>query len=426
MSDKNLYCVLAHHGLGLHNSGRTYLCCHSRKYLEDKNGQQIYLDTHTLEDAWCSPTRLEIQNALDRGIEHPSCQACWDDEHAGKKSRRQYHNDSHQAIKQDDQPQILDLKMGNVCNMRCRTCNPEVSSQWYREDWELTAGPKENISFRDYLMRWRRIPASYNEDNKNLWETLAKWVPNTIYIDYYGAEPMLIQENFNVLKHAVDQGRAKNISLHFSTNGTVWSQEIEDLLGYFKRVDFDLSIDDIGDRCGYIRYPSTWDQVKNNIDKFLAARKKYPNFNFSICITINILNIYYLDEIFDFFAALDLPTNFNFLHLPWHLNIKVLPDEVKTQIIGKLKKYVCKPNVSNWFHSYWMNHISALENFLLTPVGAQEKYFQEFHYYTRGLDRTRNQYFEQALPELSDLLKSWFDQFDDGTTGLSGLSADTG
>jgi hypothetical protein len=41
MEQDNLYCVLAHAGLGLHNSGRTYLCCHSRKYLEINIGDKV-------------------------------------------------------------------------------------------------------------------------------------------------------------------------------------------------------------------------------------------------------------------------------------------------------------------------------------------------------------------------------------------------
>ena len=125
MSKTNLRCVIADTGLGLHNSGRCYLCCHSRTYLKDDNGQEIYLDSSTLQDAWNSPTRVEIQHALNNNIEHPNCTACWEDEHAGKQSRRNYFNESwgHLSVR-SDQPQLLDLKMGNTCNMKCRTCNP--------------------------------------------------------------------------------------------------------------------------------------------------------------------------------------------------------------------------------------------------------------------------------------------------------------
>ena len=410
MDKSGLYCVIADRGLGLHNSGRTYLCCHSRKYLEDQQGEQIYLDTHTLEDAWASPTRQEIQTALEQGVEHPSCQACWDDEHAGKQSRRQHFNAMDLDLSPDlDQPQLFDLKMGNTCNMKCRTCNPEVSSQWYREDWELTAGPQENITFAQYLPRWRRIPASYSEDNHGLWTTMREWIPNAVYIDYYGAEPMLIRKNFEVLQHAVDQGRAGHMDLHFSTNGTIWSDEMEHLLSRFRRVYFDLSIDDIGSRCGYIRYPSTWPEVEQNIHRFLASRQRHPNFYFCVCVTINSLNVYYLDEIFDYFASLDLSVNFNLLHLPLHLNIKTLPDGVKQAVSDKLAKYQVPLSASQWHQRYWHDHQQVVMNFLMTALPDQVRHWRDFQYYLRGLDRSRGQQFEQALPEFAGSCAAWLD-----------------
>lgn len=411
MDKSGLYCVLADRGLGLHNSGRTYLCCHSRKYLEDPQGEQIYLDTHTLEDAWASPTRREIQISLAQGIEHPNCQACWDDEHAGKKSRRQWFNGMALPVTgRDDQPEIFDLKMGNTCNMKCRTCNPEVSSQWYREDWELTAGPRENITFADYLPRWRRITASYSEDNQALWQTMRMWIPNAVYIDYYGAEPMLIRKNFEILQHAVDQGRAGSIDLHFSTNGTIWNKDLEDLLKNFRNVYFDLSIDDIQDRCGYIRYSSDWALVGTNLQSFLEAKRNNANFHFCVCVTINSLNIYYLDEIFDYFASVNLPVNFNMLHLPLHLNIKSLPAAIKDSISEKLSHYQVKPTASQWHRDYWRDHQPVVLNFLNTEMEGQPRHWQEFEYYLRALDRTRDQSFEKALPEFAELCQPWLDR----------------
>jgi sulfatase maturation enzyme AslB (radical SAM superfamily) len=412
MKQSNLYCILADKGLGLHNSGRTYLCCHSRKYLEDAQGEQIYLDTHTLEQAWASPTRREIQESLENNQEHASCQACWDDEHAGKKSRRQWHNSmNHPVTDRDDQPQIFDLKMGNTCNMKCRTCNPEVSSQWYREDWELSAQPAEGVSYSEYLKRWRRIPASYTDSNQDLWNTMSKWIPNAVYIDYYGAEPMLIKKNFEVLQTAVDQGTASKIDLHFSTNGTIWDDELETLLKQFRRVYFDLSIDDIGDRCGYIRYSSTWDLVAGNLERFLQAQRTNKNFQFGVCITVNSLNIYYLDEIFDFFAKKGLGTNFNMLHLPFQLCVKSLPADVKQAITDKLSKYV-PDNIGLWHQQYWKDHCQIVLNFLNTPMEGQAQHFREFHRYTRGLDRSRDQCFETVLPEFAALIKPWFAPLD--------------
>lgn len=410
MNKSSLHCVVAHHGLGLHNSGRTYLCCHSRKYLQDTQGNDIYLDTHSLEDAWASPTRLEIQHALDADIEHPNCQACWDDEHADKPSRRMHFNKMYEAVEfRRDQPQLLDLKLGNVCNMKCRTCNPEVSSQWYREDWLLNFQHQLDMSYAEYLQQWRRIAASYSDDNHNLWHTLTQWLPRALYIDYYGGEPMLIKKNFEILEHAVQLDTAKDLVLHINTNGTVWSQYHERLLKNFKLVYFDISVDDIKSRCGYIRYSSDWTLVGSNIDEFLKVIERNSNFLFSVCVTVNSLNVYYLDEIFEYFTSRNLHVNPNMLHRPWQLNCKVLPAPVKEAVIAKLNAYV--PSQS-WDVDHWNTLKHTVTAFLHTPVADAPLHFEEFHRVTRMLDQNRNQSFEKILPEFATLTAPYFDQLD--------------
>lgn len=401
MNQTNLQCVLADTGLGLHNSGRCYLCCHSRKYLQNAVGEDLYLDTNSLEDAWNSPTRREIQDALAQGIEHSNCQACWDDEHAGKTSRRQWFNSICTDISpRTDQPQLLDLKMGNTCNMSCRTCNPEVSSQWYREDWQLNARPQEGIEFKDYLDRWRRITPSYNDQNAGLWETLRSWLPGVKCIWYYGAEPMLIKKNFEVLEAAVEQGTADQIEIHINSNGTCWSDYHEQLLSKFKNVYFDISIDDIGTRCGYIRYKSDWATISANLDKFIETCNKHHNMHLSVVVTVNNLNVYYLDEIYDYLASKHVHVNFNMLHLPWQLNIKVLPTEVKSAVAAKLMLYAGD--------DFWTRERDSILAFLNTTVEGADQHFKEFEYYTRNLDQTRSQSFEDTLPEFAQLVTHRF------------------
>lgn len=409
MANSSLPCVWARHGLGFHNSGRTYLCCHSRRYLEDPTGQQIYMDTHGPQDAWHSPTRSEIQLALEQGIEHPNCEACWADEHAGKKSRRMYANEMFPHLQdRADQPQLLDLKLGNTCNMRCRTCNPEVSSQWYRDDWLVRARDEEKVEYPVYLRRWKRITASYSDRNDQLWTVLKGWAPNCMYIDYYGAEPMLIEKNFEVLQQAVDQGRSQEITLHFSTNGTVFDQWIENLLARFKQVYFDLSIDDIGDRCGYIRYPSQWSDVEASLNRFVQAAQRHRHFHLGICVTVNSLNVYYLDDIVDYFLARDLSINYNILHLPRHLNIMTLPHAVKTTVAEKLMKYQPPSRQELGIKSQqWRDNRDAIIMYMMTAGETPERHWEDFECYLRSLDKVRQQDFEQALPEFAAVIRPW-------------------
>jgi sulfatase maturation enzyme AslB (radical SAM superfamily) len=218
---------------------------------------------------------------------------------------------------------------------------------------------------------------------------------------------MLIKKNFEVLEHAVTQGRAGHMDLHFNTNGTIWNQELEDLLKNFRNVYFDLSIDDVKERCGYIRYSSDWALVSTNLNSFLKAKRDNSNFHFCVCVTINSLNVFYLDEIFDYFASVDLPVNFNMLHLPWHLNIKTLPRPVKEAVMQKLERYAVSDQASDWHRLYWQQHRGVVTTFLMTEVDSQSQCWREFEHYLRGLDRTRAQSFEQALPEFARLCGPW-------------------
>ena len=112
---KNLYCAWADTGLALHNSGRCLLCCHSQTYLRGENDQEIYLDTDTISQAWNSPTRREIQQDLEQGIRHSNCSACWNEEDAGRTSRRQVSNEQFKhMIVNPAKPQLVDLKPGNT------------------------------------------------------------------------------------------------------------------------------------------------------------------------------------------------------------------------------------------------------------------------------------------------------------------------
>ena len=122
--------------------------------------------------------------------------------------------------------------------------------------------------------------------------------------------------------------------------------------------------------------------------------------------------VYYLDEIFDYISKQQLQSNFNMLHLPNQLNLKILPNDVKQVITKKLQAYTPDKSIQPHLIRYWEEHVNSVINFMNTTVPDDAAHFQTFHYYTRGLDRTRGQSFEKQLPEFAAILKPWFDQLD--------------
>ena len=101
------------------------------------------------------------------------------------------------------------------------------------------------------------------------------------------------------------------------------------------------------------------------------------------------------------------------LHLPDQLCVKNLPNSVKEAITKKLSAYEPIFNPDHiWPTQYWKDHQPIVLNFLNTTIEGQQQHFREFHYYTRGLDRTRAQSFETALPEFAELIKPYFEPLD--------------
>lgn len=405
-----LYCVWAHRGMALHNSGGALLCCHSRNFLQDQDQKQIFWHSHSLSDALDSPTRREIQEALHQGLQHPNCNACWDEENVGKKSRRLSHLEimpPELDVADADILLYLDLKLGNICNLACRTCNPWVSSNWYH-DWYNTM-PRERAEFpiyRDYVNNKHRTGRlSYSDDNQDFWQELQDRFQHVKYVDIYGAEPMMIEKLFDVLETNVSLGLSQNQTLHFNTNATIWDQRKINILDQYRQVNFDLSLDGVEKQYDYIRYGRAWNQVLPVVDNYLEFARHSQRHAFNIVLTVSIFNIWYLDQLWDFWhtytkqkIGIPLPMHFNIAHLPDHINIKCLPKEVKPTIKQKLLTYLDQE---------YQNNVSGVINYLMIDfeTADQQRHWQEFERVTQELDGLRQQSFSETFPEFYNLLR---------------------
>jgi len=388
---QNLNCAWASAGLALHNSGRCLLCCHSQTYLEDDHGQQLYLDANTVEQAWNSPTRQQIQQDLAAGIQHPNCSACWNEEAAGRLSRRQVANQQFADLEINPaKPQLVDLKPGITCNLACRTCWPEVSSKWYRDYWETDAHRWEP-DYKKYLSSWGRIRTSYTNGNTRLWSDLDSWFSDVVYYDIYGAEPMLLDKVFDILRHSVETGQSRNQSLHVNTNGTIWNQEYIDILTQFKQVNIDISIDGIGPHFDYIRYGETWATVEQNLNRYQELAKNNANIAICICVTVCSLNVLYINQLEQYFVKRKLPMFFNMVHHPHHINVRALPDAVKAQVRQQVE--------SELSQNRNVQHITSVLDFMDMPLENQPQSWQKFCETTKKLDLLREQDLASTFPE---------------------------
>jgi MoaA/NifB/PqqE/SkfB family radical SAM enzyme len=311
-------------------------CCLAIDPVVDNDGKILKLANSTLTEAYNSNYMRDLRQSFLNGETPETCKRCWEEEDSGRTSKRMHSLNRLKNLVQDvDFTDVnssnlifLDLKLGNICNLKCRICGSYSSSKWAQEEMDIHPG---NEVARSNLVqgRWPR-------ESKEFWQDLIDMLPNIRYMEFTGGEPFLIDEHFDLLAKAVELGYASNIEIHYNTNTTTVPKRGLELWPHFKIVEIAFSIDDIGERFEYQRYGAKWDIAQKNLEIFRQLRKESRNIKLQICLTINIQNVYYLDELINWAVMQKFDyIYFNMLHDIWYFNIKNLTQRAKDMVTEK-------------------------------------------------------------------------------------------
>jgi MoaA/NifB/PqqE/SkfB family radical SAM enzyme len=162
-------------------------------------------------------------------------------------------------------------------------------------------------------------------------------LPNVKYFEFTGGEPFMIQEHFDLLKFAADNGYAQNIEIHYNTNGTQFPEEFIETWKKFRKVEIAFSIDNIGERFEFERSGAKWGEVQANINRFHELKKTWANLLTQVCMTINVQNVYYLEELCRWVIEQNFDYDyFNMMHEPRHMYVGAMTAEAKELVIDKL------------------------------------------------------------------------------------------
>ena len=353
----------------------------------------IDLRKHTIEDAYKSDYMKDLRQQFLNGEKPETCSRCWEEESAGKMSKRMntQFRLKHLMDKIDytdiepDSLWFLDLKLGNKCNLKCRICGSWSSSKWAKEEMERDGGGKEHLAYKQLqLGRWP-------EDNHHFWDNLINMteVEQIKYIEFTGGEPFMIKEHIDFLSNIPTEVK-NTIELHYNTNGT--QVHHYDFLYDFKSVEFAYSVDNIGERFEYERYGAKWDEVRSFIIK--KAWINSTTFTRQLCFTINIQNVFYLDQLLMWaeeegkFDSI----HWNYLHDPWHMNVQYMTPECKRLVVDNIK-YHCM-HIMPQYNENWQQLI----NFIEAGSGSDGKVFCN---YMKATDRLRKQDFADIYPHIA-------------------------
>ena len=268
----------------------------------------------------------DLRTQFRNGKKPAGCDRCWAEESAGKDSKRintlYKMKNSLKNWTPNSEPELkfIDFKLGNVCNLKCRICGSWSSSKWAQEEMDYGENPVAKKNLKEG--GWPKRQPQFFDDIKDC-------LKDAEYFEFTGGEPFMIKNHFKILMHCVEKGYAKNIDIHYNTNGTqLPPREIFDLWRYFKRVEIAFSIDDVGEQFEYQRHPAKWREVNHNLVEFKTYQTH--NMEFQICTTINIFNCFSLAKI-ALWVAQYQPKFFyvNTCFDPDVFNIQTLPKQVK-------------------------------------------------------------------------------------------------
>lgn len=380
------FCSLPWVHLASHPHGEVTLCCvsdftgsmNSARNFTNTSTDFLNLNTHRVVEIMNSDYFKQTRVQMLNGEKPKACLRCYREESAGVRSKRIEDNsrlgfteDMARAITSDDGTipvnfKFVELRLGNLCNVKCRTCNPVSSTQWGPEYKKLQQELKFVTQYET------KINSSWTESDA-FWDDLLAHSEDVELLYINGGEPTLVEKHWHYLKRLVERGLNGQITLWYNINMTKLPENLLALWKKFKAVQVSCSIDDLGNRNEYIRTGTKWTNVIANLDKLQSL----PWIKTSVCQTVSIYNAKTLPEFHMFMSKRGLHVHHNFVYSPSFLSAANLADAEKQRIIADCTS-------SSSFVPY---QIAAIVDYL-NSNGSREQLAQYVEY-NNWLDKSR-------------------------------------
>jgi MoaA/NifB/PqqE/SkfB family radical SAM enzyme len=395
------FCVLPWVSLEASPIGTVRPCCLADDEITDNQGHKFNLATSEFGTIQHSDYMQNLRKQFLDQQQPQTCRKCWNEERAGRTSKRMHtldrlkHIVPHTDWTEDAKPLLfLDLKLGNICNLKCRICGSWSSSQFAVEDLKFTRLEKHETKESTYAYQMLQAGA-WPRESQTFWQQIDQHLDQIRYIEFTGGEPFLIEQHFDMLRGIVDRGIAHQVEIHYNTNGTTYPEDAADIWKHFRCVEIAFSIDDVEERFEYQRTNAVWHEVVDNIKRFELLKKIHPNIQLQVCSTVNIFNVRYLDTLAAWLAQQSFDfVYWNVMHDAWYFSVACLPDSVKAAVAQHL-------NTANIPQQYrtdiqgvidFMNRGASTDGFITRMKIAD-------------LDRKRRQNFAMVSPDMAKLLE---------------------
>jgi sulfatase maturation enzyme AslB (radical SAM superfamily) len=314
----------------------------------------------------------QFRSDFVQGKSVPDCATCYYQDQFGKVSGRQkqllksavrtddftnsllssphredfIHSNSHNGAT-TRAPTDLQIDLGNLCNSACIMCDPVASSRLTQDYNKLSQRSSLFVK-----------PVNYQSwtENDTVLSTLLKQITDVKYIHLLGGETLYNQAFYKICNHLINSGNSAQVIMGTTTNGTIYTTELEQIIPQFEEFHLGISIETVSKLNDYVRYPSDIQTVLANIDRFIALRERYTGLHLTLRITPNLFTVYEIDQLFEYMIARRITAeSCNILHKPECLRMELLPKDIRSEVIEKLENLINK-------YSLTKHHVTNVRN----------------------------------------------------------------
>lgn len=407
------FCVLPWIHMHPWPDGRVFTCCLSEHHSPIGN-----LNEQTLEEVYNSDTMKKFRKDLLDGKKISNCNRCYEQEGYGHETLRKRSNDefmqSHSnwehkkdIVKSTHEDgyvpggvnmTYVDMRFSNICNMRCRTCGPDLSSNWYQDavDSQFNKTPDQAIL---------QIQKGKTYD---FMKTFDQYLPTVEKIYWAGGEPLMMDEHWYIMNKLVEMGKTTPESpmrIFYNTNFRSILYKDQDAIDLWSKFDprcisIGASLDASNERGEYIRKGTIWSEtVKNR----MRLKEECPDIDFNISCTVSMFNVLNVVDFYEemiregFIGVEDFGIN---ILLGKHIHrCTVLPEYWRREAQKKIGYILEKIRLDDYlgratstFKSLY-NFLDEDMSHLIIPSMKEAK----------ELDRFRSETLFEAIPELGEI-----------------------
>lgn len=395
MMTSNTICSLPFNSVSVDPTGRLRPCCNADSGVFPEDINVISVDRIIN-----NPSIQGLRKSLLNNIKDPICSRCWKMESVGNQSFRNIANgdqdhgltsispDSFTETIDYSNIRYLDITLGNKCNLACRMCHPGSSSLVAKQYIDL------GYSFDSpQLLEFDR------SGKDKILELITKSV-NLSSIYLLGGEPLINEFHDEIIELLINLDKAKNITLHYSTNLHTDVEKHLERWSKFKLVEISVSIDGTDEVYEYIRWPGSWKKVYGNLKKVCDIAHNDRKIVAGVAITAQNLNVGNIPALINSIQDIGSLVSYYFIPVTGCNNIEYTPTHILEDAIT---------NLAGLYDPY--NRISELSNYYKKAVTVKstvtaaeiEKFFNR----QKDFDRLRKQNLFKTLPYFLELAKEY-------------------